>query len=428
MRAAATLHAATLAVLAATLAVLAAAPRLARAVPVPRDVSERVVLAQANADSPWLAGLIAQVAKKRYAFRYPERYRAQVLVGLVQGTRDSARLVQHSWRVGAERVYPASAFKPLVALAALDAVRVLQGELGEPTGPQTTVRIAPLGAGENEPMTSVEALARDCLVWSDNRATNRLYDVAGHARLHALAGAAGLRQTRIVHRMGDFRPLEDQRRSPPMRYCGPTRCQTRGALEGNAALPTLASPPRPGLGERHIDPLTGELRDAPFDLRTRNRMPLVDLQRMMVAITRPELLPPAERFAVHPADLRLIKQLLAERGDRGPARRKDERGRVERWDPLRFKPVLRGLKRAGYIGRWRVWSKAGRAYGFRVENAYVEDTKSGRAFFIAITVHADPDGTVNDNQYATERIADRFIRDVVAGVAHTVSKGLAPRP
>ena len=47
----------------------------------------------------------------------------------------------------------------------------------------------------------------------------------------------------------------------------------------------------------------------------------------------------------------------------------------------------------------RCVSKGGRAYGFDVDNAYIEDLDSGRALYITAAVHADPNQVVNDDGY-----------------------------
>ena len=56
----------------------------------------------------------------------------------------------------------------------------------------------------------------------------------------------------------------------------------------------------------------------------------------------------------------------------------------------------------------RIYDKIGRAYGFSIENAYIEDRRTGAGFFLAAVLYTTPDGILNDDAYAYEEIADPF--------------------
>jgi hypothetical protein len=88
----------------------------------------------------------------------------------------------------------------------------------------------------------------------------------------------------------------------------------------------------------------------------------------------------------------------------------------EEHDILRFKPVMGGLLRVAPATRWGVWSKAGTAYGFRIENAYVVDQQQKRAMFLTVAIYANADGTLNDDQYEYDTVADPFIHDLAEAV------------
>ena len=67
-----------------------------------------------------------------------------------------------------------------------------------------------------------------------------------------------------------------------------------------------------------------------------------------------------------------------------------------------------------------VANKLGRAYGFSVDNAYVSDAETGRAFFLAACVETNANGVVNDDAYEYEEVADPFMENL----AETVAKWL----
>ena len=78
-------------------------------------------------------------------------------------------------------------------------------------------------------------------------------------------------------------------------------------------------------------------------------------------------------------------------------------------------------------------NKLGRAYGFSVDNAYV-DWREGeggekgarrRAFFLAATIETNANGVVNDDRYEYEPVADAFMEHVAETVARFVGWGEA---
>ena len=77
-----------------------------------------------------------------------------------------------------------------------------------------------------------------------------------------------------------------------------------------------------------------------------------------------------------------------------------------------LKPLLPGLRRIAPRERWRIVDKLGWAYGFMVENAYVEDRESGRGLFLAATLYVNADGVLNDDRYEYAEVARPFMADL----------------
>jgi hypothetical protein len=63
-------------------------------------------------------------------------------------------------------------------------------------------------------------------------------------------------------------------------------------------------------------------------------------------------------------------------------------------------------------GHFQIFSKVGQAYGFLVANAYVVDKDTGRSFFLIASVYANPDETMNDDNYAYDSISFPALADV----------------
>ena len=85
--------------------------------------------------------------------------------------------------------------------------------------------------------------------------------------------------------------------------------------------------------------------------------------------------------------------------------------------------VWRGVSRVVPREHLRVYDKIGRAYGFSTENAYVEDGRTGRGFFLSIVVYTNPAGVLNDDRYAYTETADPFLDAVGELVAREVLGG-----
>ena len=237
------------------------------------------------------------------------------------------------------------------------------------------------------------------------------------------------------------------------------------------------------IGVARIEP-GGARVDAPLDCSARNAAPLEALQNALAALARPDVLPLAESESESESESDEDADACTDRsgrsGDGGdgahPGGSSDERpsgsltlssehreallaaARAFPRDappPLRYpedafpddrgKFFLRGLARAALGGRegedppregeypFRVANKLGRAYGFSVDNAYV-DWREGeggekgarrRAFFLAATIETNANGVVNDDRYEYEPVADAFMEHVAETVARFVGWGEA---
>ena len=75
------------------------------------------------------------------------------------------------------------------------------------------------------------------------------------------------------------------------------------------------------------------------------------------------------------------------------------------------------LRRVIPAERLRVTNQVGLAYGFTVENAYVEDVETGRSFFLAGTLYTNANGVLNDGVYEYDTLALPFWADLGEALA-----------
>jgi hypothetical protein len=378
-----------------------------------------------------------------------EELRLQLVLARVVEPKDKPPVLQRStWRADAEYFYPASAIKLCAAVAALEQ---LGGELSHgqpapegdplsgrrvPVSPEALLdarlRLEPVRAGapvrDADPsnadgggITVRHEVRKLCLV-SDNEAFNRLYDLVGQRALNERMWAAGLDSARLRHRLSIRSSPEENRRTPGVRL----------ELEGGDALLLperfsdlqLDVPRLKGLdiGQAFRED-DGGVVEGPVSFREKNRMSLSDLQDLLVKVVRPDVDLGTPGFALSDAQ----RALLVEAMTQLPRESANPRYDPERYPDDYVKFLLPGLRRVIPAERLRVTNKVGLAYGFTVENAYVEDSASGRGFFLAGTLYTNANGVLNDGVYEYDTLALPFWADLGEVLARELLLGPGSR-
>ena len=249
---------------------------------------------------------------------------------------------------------------------------------------------------------------------SDNRAFNRLYELVGHAELNERAWEMGLDSTRITHRLSEFRGYEDQLRTPlvvALTEEGPRLFSERTSAVrlDNEGLGGLA------IGEAHMS--AGEHVDEPMDFTRKNRISLVDLQDMLIALARPDL-DCGATVELSEESRAFLLAAMSEAPCESPNPVYDR----ERYPDDYCKFFLPGLSRVIPRESLRVAGKCGRAYGFTVDNAWITDLRTGTQLFLTAVVYTNPNGTLNDNVYGYEELADPLFADLAEAAARWLAE------
>jgi hypothetical protein len=343
-----------------------------------------------------------------------EELRLQVLVTEVGADQKLARA--HELRVDAEYFYPASAVKPFLAVIALRFLSERFG--GEVPLPARILRCRTDRPGcEPPPEDEDKEQPRDeeprnhdklrvgeeigkMLSYSDNDSFNRLWDTVGHAEVNAELVKLGFPEVRFHHRMSAPAPFS--RLTPRVLVRPPGKAPIELPLRKS----TLTLEPTPAkrleVGNAYLD--GKKLVGSPMSFAEKNFTSLRDLQRLMVSL----VLPTSERELGLSAAQRehLVRSMTTSPKDRRHA--------------AEHSPLAPGVLDALGHERIRYVGKSGRAYGFHLENAYVENRDTGRAFFVTATVYANPDGVLNDNDYAYDELS----RPLLASLGSALAKNL----
>ena len=352
----------------------------------------------------------------------PAAYRLQVLLSVPDDSApNDATLARHGYRLEAEYFYPASAIKTYASAAALIHLEDLRRSTGTPVDHHTPMVIHPLFDDEklqtDDPanvetgkMTIGMEIRKTQLV-SSNSAYNHLYEFVGHEKLHLLLGAAGLTETRLNHRLSEFRSVEDNLRTPKFEFHAgdyPPLVldeQTSNYLTDNAGLQGLK------IGNAYYS--GGKRIDEPLDFLHKNHSSLQDMQDFLIKITHPQIDLGTPALPLRDGDRAFLKQALNEHphDSINPVYTKSDVSRAE-GDPF----YQAGLERVAPRGEWLVHAKAGRAYGFSLENAAVTHLPTGKTFFLAAVIYTNPNQTLNDDDYDYDT-ADQFMADLGEAVA-----------
>jgi hypothetical protein len=353
----------------------------------------------------------------------PERYRLQIVLGLVETVDGRPVLRQHGYRLDAEYFYPASAVKPLAAVAALEHLKALRETTGLDLTIDTPLVYSPLFPGEVEVSrdpsnhtggtVTLRHEIRKMLLVSDNEAFNRLYELVGPDGLARTLSRAGLPDAWIVHRLAEARTPAENLRLPRIDFVGPDFRHTLPRRDVPEPAPASAVP---GLlvGRAHLE--RGRHLPTPFDFSDRNRVPLADLQRALCMIVRPEVDCGAGRLNLDSADRELLREALSQYPRESANPVYDPADYPDTWGKF----LLPGLDRVLPRERFRIHNKNGLAYGFNLDNAWVEDTETGRGFFLAVTLYTNANGVVNDNRYEHVAVALPFLAALGEAVAREV--------
>lgn len=388
------------------------------------------------------ATLRANPARFERILAQAEALRAQVVVGVAGPAPDGGKgvvLRQDAWRADAEYFYPASAIKLPAAIAALAELRADAANHRGLTRDSALVWHSTFGAprATAEDKTSLDG--RITLAWeihkalvvSDNDAFNRLMEFAGHRAVNERLWQAGFPSVRIWHRLNVLRTVEENRRAPLIEYLRPGSAKVHALRPERQSDLVLAPLDLPGLdiGAAYMDPVDARSRvEGPMNFREKNAVSLVDLQRMLAALVRPPhggwAAPGPPDLGLSPADRKFLVEVLGEAPDQlNPAV-----WRGAEFDERRFRPALPGVLRVRDRGDLEVRGKAGRAYGFHVENAWFHDRRSGRWFFLAATILANGDGVMNDGKYEYDTVSTPFLANLGAAFAEAVFEPRRARP
>ncbi|XP_024528841.1 uncharacterized protein LOC112345750 [Selaginella moellendorffii] len=251
---------------------------------------------------------------------------------------------------------------------------------------------------------------RKLFLVSDNRAFNRLYDFVGHRWLNETMWHANLPSARLRHHLaGKFSSSSGMNIT-----CRPVGFEERAAVPPKRSGLTLpGNTPSQGLQVGNAYIADGSLVNEPMDFSEKNCISLLDLQNLLIKVTRPDIDLDNSPLDLDEETLKLLMEAMSQ----CPA--ESSNPQYYHYPDDFCKLFLPGLCRVRNKGALRIYNKVGQAFGFTTENAYVVDVETGRSFFLAATIYTNANGVVNDDRYEYG-IAETVMADLAEEIARAV--------
>ena len=241
------------------------------------------------------------------------------------------------------------------------------------------------------------------LSYSDNDSYNRLYDIVGHHELNDEVAEMGFPAVRFHHRMSA--PADKSRTTLRVAVRPPGKRELTFPKRTSTFDPAPTPVGKLDVGTSYRDEKRGTVEE-PLSFAKKNYVSIRDLQRMNVSLLFPDRKDAAPLGLSEAQRAHILKAMTT---------RLQSRKHAAEHSPISPGVVdVMGEDRIRYVG------KSGRAYGFHLDNAFIEDKKTGRAFFVTATVYSNPDGVMNDDDYGYDETTRPLLASRGAALARAV--------
>ena len=334
-------------------------------------------------------------------------YSAEHEVQIIYGEIRNNTIVHHYFGDTSAYFYPASSIKMLNAFAAmqwlndhefgLDSRLFLDSSLHHPRRLSYDSLFA----------DSIQAanLLRKIFVYSDNQASNILFNFLGKNYINALYDEIGI-GTRLVHQLGEnaysFSPESNNWTSASKIYDGQRKLGFESVQQN---FSSSLAPGNQTKGTGFIDK-DGQLIEQGFDFSARNYVPLAHLLGALERIVSPGMFDPANQFSLADNSRAQLLDIMA-------LRPKDLPYPIDTLPDNYVKFLMLGDQEATtYPSTLKILNKVGWAYGYLSDIAFVQDDKNGVSFFLAATIHVNDNDIYNDGVYEYKETGLPFLGEL----------------
>ena len=343
----------------------------------------------------------------------PGQYRIQILYTQINRDKNNIpHFKDYSYRLNAnEYFYPASTVKFPLSVLALEKLNNLKVQgltkastaiYDSVTARQETIYNNPYAIDGRQ---TIEQAIKEVLVVSDNNAANRLYEFLGQEYIHSQLANKGYPEVYIRNRLELGRtPLENRQTQAVHFYDANNKLiYTQPAQNNTGKLPYY----NVLIGNGYLNG-QDSLINAPLNFSEKNRISLSDLHHIMQSVIFPEQMHQKQRFNLSSDDRKFLLQWMHTTPTESTYPTYDS----SEYYPAYAKFIMLGSERGTIPSNIKIFSKAGDAYGFLLDNTYIIDMEAKVEFMLSAVIYVNADGILNDNTYDYRTIGLPFMKNL----------------
>lgn len=251
-------------------------------------------------------------------------------------------------------------------------------------------------------LPSIAHYIKKVFLVSDNDAYNRLYEFVGQKYLNEALIAKGYANTRIIKRL--IPATEEQNRhTNPIRFVSDGKLVHQQAEQISDLQFNFDKEVKIASGFYRGKTLVNE----PMDFTRHNKFPLGDQQQILQSIMFPGSVKQAD-FKLNKEDYSFLYKYMSMLPSQSDYPKYDTTEFFDSYSKF-FWFKANKSKIPDHI---KIYNKAGWAYGFLTDNAYIIDSKNKVEFMIAAVIYTNKDGILNDDKYEYEETGLPFFKEL----------------
>ena len=343
----------------------------------------------------------------------PGQYRIQILYTQINRDKNNIpHFKDYSYRLNAnEYFYPASTVKFPLSVLALEKLNNLKVQgltkastaiYDSVTARQETIYNNPYAIDGRQ---TIEQAIKEVLVVSDNNAANRLYEFLGQEYIHSQLANKGYPEVYIRNRLELGRTPVENRQTQAVHFYDTNNklIYTQPAQNNTGKLPYY----NVLIGNGYLNG-QDSLINAPLNFSEKNRISLSDLHHIMQSVIFPEQMHQKQRFNLSSDDRKFLLQWMHTTPTESTYPTYDS----SEYYPAYAKFIMLGSERGTIPSNIKIFSKAGDAYGFLLDNTYIIDMEAKVEFMLSAVIYVNADGILNDNTYDYRTIGLPFMKNL----------------
>ena len=343
----------------------------------------------------------------------PGQYRIQILYTQINRDKNNTpHFTDYNYRLNAnEYFYPASTVKFPLSVLALEKLNNLKvaglnkattAIYDSVTARQETIYNNPYAIDGRQ---TIEQAIKEVLVVSDNNAANRLYEFLGQEYIHSQLANKGYPEVYIRNRLELGRTPLENRQTQSIHFYNENNklIYTQPAQNNSGKLPYY----NVLIGNGYLNG-QDSIINAPLNFSEKNRISLSDLHHIMQSVIFPEQMPKKQRFNLSSDDRNFLLRWMHTTPTESTFPTYDS----SEYYPAYAKFIMLGSERGTIPSNIKIFSKAGDAYGFLLDNTYIIDTAARVEFMLSAVIYVNSDGILNDNNYDYRTIGLPFMKNL----------------